>query len=240
MVSAGRIVGFLGAYHSTRLIGGRSEPVCNLSSWFVAEAHRNESLMLLPPYLAMKNHTITGLTPAKHVHSIYQKFKFADLETAVSIIPIFSALPGSSHYCTVTHDLAAIPGRLNENERTLFDDHLGFDAVHLLAHGKSGHSHLVYTITRKKGFPMAYVHYMSDRAFFQTHLAIIAWKIFLRHGTPFICVESRHLRDPLPWPRKTYHLRVPRIFKSSTVAREDIDNLYSELIAANVFERYFY
>lgn len=240
MVRDGRIIGFLGAYHSTRLIQGRSQRFCNLTSWMVAEPHRNESLMLLAPILALKDHTITGLTPAKHVYSIYRRFQFADLETKVAIIPILSALPAGFRRCELTDNLQEIPQYLGDAERRLFTDHQGFDARHLLAYDEGGHCHLIYTLTQKRGFKMAYIHYLSDRVYFQAHVANVAWGLFLRHRAWFICVEDRHLSDPRPWLKKYYYLRVPRIFKSATVDRHDVDNLYTELIAANVFEPYFY
>jgi hypothetical protein len=241
MISNGSIVGFLGAYCSRRLIGGRVEKFCNLASWMVAQPHRNESLAMLSTYLKMKDYTITGFTPAKHVYAIYKRLGFVDLETKVAIVPILSLLPASFKWCQVTHDPDEISRCLTEGERKIFADHQGFAAAfHLLARAGGEHCHLIYTLSRKRRMQVAYVHYASNKVFLSSHLAAIAWGLFRRHGALFTCVEDRHLAAPQPWLKKYFYLNPPRIFRSRSVAANDVDNLYSELIAADVFAPYFY
>ena len=240
MISNGRIVGFLGAYCSRRRIGGRIEKFCNLSSWMVSEPHRNESLAMLAPYLKMRDYTITGFTPAKHVYAIYKRLGFQDLESKVAIVPILSLLPSSFQPCRVTHDLKEIPRHLDENERQIFADHQGLPGFHAVARAGSEHCYLVGTISRKRRMKVAYIHSASNPPFLRTHFAAIAWSFFRHHGTLFTSVEDRHLPEPKPWLKKYFTLNPPRIFRSATVAARDVDNLYSELIAADVFEPYFY
>ena len=79
--------GFIGTIFSTRRLLGRMEPICSLSSWIVLEEHRNASLLLLKPILAMREFTIVNLTPAPVVYEIFSKLGFKPLESERFIAP---------------------------------------------------------------------------------------------------------------------------------------------------------
>src|ERR1035441_2161552 len=58
--SGDQLVGFLGAIYSERLVGGRLERFCNLSSWYTIPQFRNFSLKLLMAVLAQRGYTFTN------------------------------------------------------------------------------------------------------------------------------------------------------------------------------------
>ena len=87
---------------------------------------------------------------------------------------------------------------------------------------------------------MAYLHYLSDPASLWPCLGRIKWELLRTYRILFLCLEERWLRGRKPLFSKTYPLRVPRVYRSRHVEAPQIDSLYSELVAANIFEQYFY
>jgi acetyltransferase (GNAT) family protein len=73
LYEGGKAVGFIGTIFSNRRLLGRMEPICSLSSWIVLEEHRNASLLLLKPIMALRDFTIVNLTPAPVVYEIFSK-----------------------------------------------------------------------------------------------------------------------------------------------------------------------
>lgn len=240
LASHGRIIGFLGAYFSRRIIDHRPERFCNLTSWMVAEGHRNESLRLLMPYLKLKECTLTGFSAAKKVYPIYQRFGFKALDTRVQILPLLPSAPGLTGAWTAIHDPGIIEPRLAPEDRRILRDHRPYDCRHLLLQHDAGYLYLVFTFTCKRGFRMAYLHYLSDAAWLRPCLGRIKWELLRQYRILFLCLEERWLRGRKPLFSKTYLLGVPRVYRTPHIEATQVDSLYSELVAANIFEKYFY
>jgi hypothetical protein len=79
--SGDQLVGFLGAIYSERLVGGRLERFCNLSSWYTIPQFRNFSLKLLMAVLAQRGYTFTNLTPSEQVVQVLKAYGFRPLES---------------------------------------------------------------------------------------------------------------------------------------------------------------
>lgn len=240
LANQGRIVGFLGGYFSRRFINQQPQRFCNLTSWMVAEGHRNESLRLLSPYLKLKDHTLTGFSAAPKVYPIYQHFGFKSLDARVQILPLLPLAPGLPAPGAAAHDPAVIEPLLAPEDRRILRDHLPYDCRHLLLQHNGGYLYLLFTLTSKRRFRMAYLHYLSDPASLWPCLGRIKWELLRTYRILFLCLEERWLRGRKPLFSKTYPLRVPRVYRSRHVEAPQIDSLYSELVAANIFEQYFY
>jgi hypothetical protein len=79
--SGDRLVGFLGAIYSERLLNGRIERFCNLSSWYTVPEFRSSSLTLMMALLSQRGYTFTTLTPSPVTAKVLTAFGFRRLET---------------------------------------------------------------------------------------------------------------------------------------------------------------
>ena len=79
--STDKLVGFLGAIYSERLVRGRLERFCNLSSWYTMPQFRSRSVMLLMALLDQRGYTFTNLTPSEVVAQVGEAFGFRPLES---------------------------------------------------------------------------------------------------------------------------------------------------------------
>src|SRR5438132_1360038 len=73
LVDDDEVVGYIGTICSRRVIGGRQEKFCNVTSWVTDKNHRQQAIMLLTPMLKLAGYTITNQAPAKHVHPLFTK-----------------------------------------------------------------------------------------------------------------------------------------------------------------------
>jgi len=77
-----QVVGFLGAIYSERLVEGRVERFCNLSSWCIMPEFRASSVMLLTAALTQRGYTFTTLTPSQVATQVVKAFGFQALESS--------------------------------------------------------------------------------------------------------------------------------------------------------------
>jgi len=79
--SSNRLVGFLGAVYSERLVGGQAQRFCNLSSWYVMPEFRTSSIALLMALLGQRDCTFTNLAPSQIVTQVMKQCGFKQLES---------------------------------------------------------------------------------------------------------------------------------------------------------------
>jgi hypothetical protein len=229
----GEAVGFIGTIFSDRLLLGRRESICSLSSWIVLEEHRNASLLLLKPILALRDHTIVNLTPAPAVYEIFSRLGFRPLESERLLLPpvprpaeAARALSGSA-----TLSPEALETELTGEERTIYRDLRSSPvARHLLLRHGGRTCYVVATPLHKKGIPFAEIQYIGDRQFFWENRILAHAALFRSMGAAALMVDSRFregARPPLSvrWPSR-------RLYRPT---REEItpvliDGLYSELM----------
>lgn len=238
LMEKGRAVGFIGLIFSRREIGGRIEKFCNVSSIVTTEEHRHESMALIKPLLQLKDYTITNFTPTPAVSAILGRLGFEVLdETMHILLPV----PGWSRstdapkgrYRLITRD-EEIRERLEGRDRDIFDHHRLPHCWHLLIAGDEGHCHVVFNRTKGRKYSFSFVHHLSNPAIFFANLNRVKLAMFRKSGTPFIMVMDRHVKGRSLGRTRTSSVRHPAIFKSSTLKREQIDSLYSELILLNL------
>lgn len=231
------IVGFLGLIFSKRMIDDNIEYFCNMTSWIVKEQYRGHSLSLLLPVLRLKYHTITDLSPSEDVIRILERFGFKELDSRVKILlptGIFRR-DNSIDNCCISLDMNQMKGILNEKEMRIFKDHFDYPYFgHLLAYNDNSHCYVIFTIVRKTRLPYCYIQYISNVELFSIYSRTIRSRITKAGKTRFVLVDSRLVRG-IKFPF-SYDLpiRFPKLYRSSSLRPEQIDNLYSELPLLNL------
>ena len=230
----GRIVGGIGAIYAERVIRGRAERFCNITSWCVLEAYRAQSMRLAMAVVAQPGFHFTDLTPTEVVSKTLQFLKFKPMNERHAVWPNFpwpwSRLGGTR--------VVADPDRIEEvlapADAKAFRDHRHLPwlrhvgrraAWGLLPRGLEAEP-----IERRR---------RSDGAGDERRRIVPALPPRLRRASAaawirlYTRVESRLLpRLPL-LSRELAGFR-SKVFRSDALAEADISNLYSEIVGLDL------
>jgi len=236
LVDGDRTVGFLGMIFSRRKIDDKIEKFCNLTSWYVHEDYRSRAIAMILPLHGMQGYTITDLTPAKNVYTIQNKLGFKDLDAAGRLLLPFGRRLLQPHYdaTDLTHDSAAIETRLTGQDLTIFNDHRPYQCEHFLLTGKDRYCYIIYTKLKRKRFPYAHLHYISDPELFGIAYRVIRKSLLAHAKTYFLLVDSRMVKNQKLPVSFCLPYRAPKQYLSASLKPEQIDNLYSELVMLNL------
>lgn len=227
-----KVAGFFGTIWSEREIAGRPERFCNLTSWITLPDYRNQSLLLLKSVLALEHCTITCHSPAGNLYPLYRRFGFSDLETKLRIIlpwPSWHSPAQWLGYKLSSHPNEIAP-HLDAANLRLLEAHRSPACGHLLIRAGTDSCYLIFTRTKGKRFHFSHVHYVSNRELFARAIDRIKLHLLRVNRTPLIMIDARLVAGlAIPHSREA-DLGVPHIFRSTTLAPEQIDNLFSELI----------
>jgi hypothetical protein len=230
----GRIVGGIGAIYAERLVRGKPERFCNITSWCVLDEFRTQSGRLAMAVVSQPGYHFTDLTPTEVVSRTLQFFKFKPMDERHLVWPNlpwpFARLGG----VRVIADPARVGEVLSAHDAKAFRDHRHLPWLHHLAVGRGeAWCHVVWRTTRLKNVTGAMVLAFSDAELFLRHRPAVASHLLLRHGLPYTRVEARLLPQA---PRLALTLAGYRnkVFRSETLAPADISNLYSELVALDL------
>jgi len=224
-----RLVGVYTAIFSERPIRGNPERFCNLAAWFVLPDYRLHSIKLLKALLDQKNCHLTDLSPIPHVVQIMKKFGFSLLDATLTVQPNLPFWRWASRNEVITEP-ECIREELGGEVRQIFDDHLGLGSLRHIVLKHNGDPCLVmYVIRSRKKIPCATVLYVSDSKVLARRYKTLSHFFLLREHTFLTIFESRFLERS---PVLSFQLQSPhrKLFRSSTLLAEDIDNLYSELV----------
>ena len=230
-----RVGGFFGTIWSERVIEGKREVLCNLTSWITLPEYRNSSLLLFKAVVELPDCTITCHTPAGRIYPLFKRFGFEDLETKLRILlPVPSwNLSGVLRFRATT-DLERMPAILEGSDREVFLAHKPYPCGHLLVHGPDGYCYMIFTKTKGRRASFAHLQYISNRDVFRRALDLIKLRLFLATGTPFVMIDERLVRGmEIPHSREVA-LGRPYVCRSATLRPEQIDNLYSEMILLGI------
>lgn len=229
----GRIVGGIGAIYAERLVRGRPERFCNITSWCVLDAFRAQSLRLAMAVTAQPGFHFTDLTPTEVVSKTLQFLKFKPMNERHAVwlnLPWFTRLAGTR----VMTDLERIGRVLAPDDVKSFRDHSRLPWLRHVAVGRgSKWCYVVWKPTRLKGFTGAMILALSDAELFLRCRNALSSHLLLCHGLPYTRVESR-LLPRLPWPCIELSGYRKKVFKSDTLTAADISNLYSEIVALDL------
>lgn len=232
LVKDGEVKGFLGLIFSRRTFNNEVYKFCNLTSWIVDEDCRSQSLLPLLAALKLKDYAFTCFTAGATTGKVLNRLGFTELLTSQQIllpIPNFRLKKQDSE---CEFDPAKIRNRLNENDRTIFDDHQYLNCEHLLLTSRERYCYLVLKKTHRRNIALAKIHYISDTDFFAECIEIFAVKICRRLKVFGLIIDERYLENrrlrksvKYPKPQKIY-------FKanSKTLNENQIDTLYSEMV----------
>jgi len=229
----GRIVGGIGAIYAQRLIRGRPERFCNITSWCVLEAFRAQSMRLAMAVVSQPGFHFTDLTPTEVVSKMLQFLKFKPMNERQAVWPNvpwpFARLGG----VRVVTAPDAIERALSPADAKVFRDHRHLTWLRHVALGRPGaFCHVVWKPNRLKGVPGAMVLAFSDPELFLRYRLPLAGHL-LGRGNLYTRVESR-LLPRVPKPSKELAGFRNKVFRSDTLTEADISNLYSEIVALDL------
>ena len=140
------IVGFLGGLNSTTSIEGEPHTVCNLTAWIVKDEYRSNSIMLLMPFLKMKNTSLTSLTSSPEAYKVYKKLGFKDVDSGCRVIYPIPLLSRKYRIISSRDEIVSV---LNKKEKEIYADHEGLDVKQLVI--SDGREHCYLVLTRRLG-----------------------------------------------------------------------------------------
>jgi hypothetical protein len=167
---------------------------------------------------------------------ITRRLGFKNLDTTVRII---FPIPGISatkkeESPVIVSDQSRIAAILDPVNLKIFIDHSHYNCGHLVIQDKYGYSYIIYTRKRYRkyncGISYAQIHYISDRSLFLRHLNKIKSYFLKSRKYFFLAVDERLIGNTTIPYSKIYQLKIPRMYKSEVLSREQVDNLYSELV----------
>ncbi|MEI9897290.1 MAG: hypothetical protein WDN28_26375 [Chthoniobacter sp.] len=227
----GRVVGFQALIAHERLVEGRRVPIANFSSWVVLPGYRAYSMLLnqIPPDPEL---TVTSLTPLKQLEPYQRSVGALPLETRQRVIlpvPSLSRIFSGAGW-KVTSRIEQHRAVLTEQEWQIYQDHRPLECRHLLAFKQDRHCYLVSVRMKGRRRYFSHLLHVGDPDVFVEALEKIRIALLFQNRTPLIILDERLLHGrPTPASRPIA-LHTPRVFKSSVLTAEQLDNLYSEFV----------
>ena len=223
-----RVVGTQLAFYSERLIAGRAERFCNISSWCVLPEYRFHSLRVHKAVLAQDGYHVTSFTPSKNVVPIHVRFKFRSLDTSAVLIPNlpWPSRPGQTK---ISADPDVIESTLAGTELELYRDHAqALAAHHVVLIQDQASCYVMYREMRQKGIRFAAILHVGNPELFRRAVIPLTRHLLIRHRLLAIRAELRFIRHqpPLSLKRTSW----PKMYRSDSLEPDQIDDLYSELV----------
>ena len=86
----------------------------------------------------------------------------------------------------------------------------------------------------KKKLPLAHIHYISDHKNFVCHIVRLSGRLCWRMKVAGLMLDERLLQGGKVSPSMYLKLPYPRVYKSDTLKKEEVDLLYSEYQVLNL------
>jgi hypothetical protein len=223
-----RVVGTQLAFYSERLIAGRMERFCNISSWCVLPEFRFHSLWVHKAVLAQDGYHVTSFTPSPNVLPIHARFKFRSLDTSAVLIPNlpWPSRPGRTR---ISANPDVIESTLAGTELELYRDHAqALAARHIVLIRDQDSCYVMYREMRSKGVPFAAILHVSNSELFHRAMIPLTRHLLIRHRLLATRAELRLIGH-----RPSLSLNVtsgPKMYRSDSLEPDQIDDLYSELV----------
>lgn len=225
----GQVRGFLGAIYSERVIGGAVRRFCNLTSIAVDESHRSHTLRAFAALLADKDRTYTCFSANEQVAKILEFYKFRGAPTEKVLVGPGSGLAGLARRVRVISDPARLPGELDPAQQAIARDHAPYRCAQLVL-AAGDRRCFVVAVRRGRGVrAFADVLHASDPALLAAALPWVQLPLWRALGTVLTGIDQRWVASR-PRLSAVYTKLRPMHIRSSTLAPEQIDALYSELV----------
>jgi hypothetical protein len=231
LVDGRQVVGVLGAIYSDQIIRGNRERFCNLTSWSVLEEFRSESMLLMRELLVQKGFHFTSFTPNSSLVPVYRGLKFIPLDHRQWMVPCVP-WPGPQAGSLLTE-----PGEIERNltpeSAKAFRDHRGLPWIRGVALGRSGRYGLVlYRRRRRRRHTSAEILHVGEGDLFVRCHRSLARHLFWTERALTFTVDARFLPRK-PFPALATQGPQIRLYLSKTLSPNDIELLYSEVVALN-------
>jgi hypothetical protein len=230
----GQIVGGIGAIYAERLIRGKPERFCNITSWCVLDRYRSQSMRLAITLTSQPGFHFTDLTPTEVVSKMLQFLNFKPMNERQAVWPNppwpFSLLAG----VRVITEPDTIEQVLSPEDAKVYLEHKHLPWLNHLAVGRPGNfCHVVYKKSHLKGLPGAFILSFSKPGQLIKYRFALGNHLLFKKGLVFAKVESRLLTRV---PKSGIELTGFRnkVFRSDTLSETDISNLYTEIVALNI------
>jgi hypothetical protein len=228
----GRVVGGIGAYYGERRIRGSTERFCNITSWCVLDAYRQQSVRLAMALLGQTGLHFTNFSPTTIVASTLKFLKFKELDGRTAVVlnlpwpgPLAARVISSRHQ---------IEDKLEGEARRNYRDHADLPWLrHLLVGSGSRWCHVIYKRRLFKGLPAAHLLHVENSNVLQSNFRCLANHL-LRLGMVTTHVELRLLAARPPWPFAIRTGFNPKLYRSAELTEADINYLYSETLALDL------
>ena len=224
-----RVVGVLLAFYSERLVNGRTERFCNLGAWCVLPEFRFHSLQLQMAVQAQDCQHFTAFSPMDRTRAILSRLKFRPFDTSAALVPNlpWPTLPGRTR---ISAKPDVIERTLAGPELELYRDHAqALAARHLVLIRGRDSCYVMYRLGRSRGLSYAILLHVSNPDLLHRALLPLTRHLLLRHR---LVVTLGELRIIGYRPRLSVKWTAwPKMYRSTSLEPEQIDNLYSELVA---------
>jgi hypothetical protein len=223
------VVGAYLAYYSEQQVSGQPEKFCNLGAWCVLDGYRHQGTRLFTRLLAQEGYHFTDFSPSGNVVELNRRLKFVDLDTTTELIAN-APLPTRRGAARVTGDPDALLATLAPGELELYRDHRRAAAAnHLVVSTPREHCYVVFRRdTRRRVRAFGSILHVSNPDLFRAAAGQVGGHLLTRHRIPATLVERRVAGGPVRWGRTLGRSR-PKMFRSKTLAPDQVTYLYSEL-----------
>jgi hypothetical protein len=231
----GQVRGFVGAIYSARRHGSEVLQLCNLTSVAVAPDYRKHTLQLFGALFKRKELTFTCFSASPEVQKILGFFKFQHRPADKVIVAPISGLRGlrSLRRVRVITGADALDAELDDVERAIARDHRGYRCGELLITDGNARCFVVAVRRGRDIRRFADVLYASDPQMLLEHLPWIHAPLFRSLGTVLTGIDRRWIRHAPPRPSVVYTNLRPVYARSQTLDVDQVDGLYSELVASS-------
>ena len=230
LLDSDKIVGFIGGIFSRRLVNGKWEDFLCTTSWSGLPEYRKHSIKLLMELLRTKNVHFRNCGSLPELQPLL-KVVFKDiLETHKTYF--FSHLPFFSRgKVKIFAQKEKILRILQGEERRIYLDHIQYCNQILLIHEQKTCLIVMKKRKFKLGVNYGEILYSSDYKFLIDYINIINFYCLLRYRFLFLTMDKRFVKyNPLfsinVKMKSSYMLKTLH----SDIKKEDIDNLYTELV----------
>jgi len=226
VTAKGAIAGYLGVIHAERRIRGRTARTANLSSWYIVRSLRGQGMGLAMLELATRDPAVTYTTFSSNPPALRLMAR-----VGLGLLDERRLLwrrSGDAAGIEVLSGLDALLPEVSDHERKILADHRGLAVQPHLLCAPEGDA-LVILSVKQKGADIAYheVLHVGRPAVLARHAQAFANAV-LAPGTSVLAVDTRFL-DGFEVVAESEPISVPRFFRSSDLARREVDFLYSEI-----------
>ena len=226
-VDGERAVGFLGLVYADRPIAGRIERFCNICAWYLLKDYRGQGIGQRIQFGSVADPTMTytimtATAATGRAFGSHSGFRVLD-ETRYLV----RRRAGGAGDLDIATDPDAIERLLLPEDRKLLQDHRPYNLRHLLVRAGDASCYVAMQVKRK-GDDIDYheVMYASDPAFLARFGQALADTI-LSGDKSVLAIDKRFLPEMPAWESET--IKLPRWYRSPSVAPAKIDHLYGEV-----------